>query len=98
MPQPQQAQLTAHAHRCFPRFSRVLSCTQHGRRELHSAAAQSSNAHSFTERRSQASHAMAQTIATDHRRAKVPQPHGSRLTAHTLTTLLPTLQPRDQLQ
>ena len=36
-----RSRLAARAHCCFPRFSRVLSCSQHVYSELHSAVAQS---------------------------------------------------------
>ena len=81
MPQPQQGRST-HAHRCFPRFSRVLSCTHHVHHELHSAAAQSSNAHSFREART--SVACDGSIATDIGGRQVPQQQQGR-SIHTLT-------------
>ena len=63
MPQPQR-RLAASAHRCSTHFSRVLSCAQHVLAELHSVAAQSSNAHSVRE--ALTSVACDGSTATDH--------------------------------
>ena len=37
------------AHRCLPRFSRVISCIQHAHHELHTAASPSLDTHSLSE-------------------------------------------------
>ena len=63
-PQPQQAHSTRSPLPPQPRFSRVLSCTQHVLPELHSSTAQSSNTNSLREALTKAPHAMAQSQLT----------------------------------
>jgi hypothetical protein len=58
----------SHAHRCLPRFSRMLSCCQHDQVELHTTAAPSLRALSLRE----ALTSVAWLNRTDQRRCCMP--------------------------
>ena len=84
------ASLQSHAHRCLPRFRRVLSCSQHLLPELHSAAALSLDAHGLRE--ALASVACDGSIATDIGGRQVPLSQGSHdCGSHALTAASHTL-------
>ena len=90
------AGMQSHTHRCLPRFSRALSCSQHVYSELHSTAAPSLDAHSLSEALTSAACEGTDGSCQSQLINGGAACHSRNWLAGTRSPLPPTLQPRVQ--